>query len=94
MRLWKLDKTAERLVRELKEANSEKKKLLKELAAKESGALAESAAETEDVAGVTLVKRDFGCRRGREPHGADRERNPQTQPNHRYAVLWCGREER
>ncbi|MCW4019524.1 MAG: alanine--tRNA ligase [Candidatus Bathyarchaeota archaeon] len=59
--LEKLDKTAERMVRELKEANSEKKKLLKELAAKESGALAESAAETEQVAGVTLVKRDFGA---------------------------------
>ncbi|MCW4009110.1 MAG: alanine--tRNA ligase [Candidatus Bathyarchaeota archaeon] len=58
--LEKLDKTAERTVKELKEANSEKKKLLKELAAKESGALAETVAETEDVNGVKLVKRDFG----------------------------------
>ncbi len=57
----KVDKTAERKVRELKEANSDKKKLLKELAAKESGALAESQAETEDFAGVKLVKRDFGA---------------------------------
>jgi alanyl-tRNA synthetase len=58
--LEKLDKTAERMVKELKEANSEKKKLLKELAAKESGTLAESTAEAQDIAGVKLVKRDFG----------------------------------
>ncbi len=58
--LEKLDKTAERLVRELKEANTEKKKLLKELTAKESGALVEVVAEAQEVAGVKLVKRDFG----------------------------------
>ena len=32
----KLDKTAEKLVKELKEANIEKRRLIKELAAKES----------------------------------------------------------
>jgi len=58
--LEKLDKTTERIVKELKEANSEKKKLLKELAANESGVLAESSAETEEISGVKLVKRDFG----------------------------------
>ncbi len=56
----KLDKTAERTVKELKEANSEKKKLLKELTAKESGTLSEATAETEDINGTKLVKRDFG----------------------------------
>lgn len=56
----KLDKTAERVVKDLKEANTEKKKLLKELAAKESGTLGETSAEPEGVAGIKLVKRDFG----------------------------------
>ncbi len=58
--LEKLDKTAERVVKELKEANTEKKKLLKELTAKESGALGETAAEAEEINGVKLLKRDFG----------------------------------
>jgi alanyl-tRNA synthetase len=60
--LEKLDKTAERMVKELKEANTEKKKLLKELATKESAGVAgASAAETqEEIAGVKLLKRDFG----------------------------------
>ena len=58
--LEKLDKTAERIVRELKEANTEKKKLLKELTAKESGALGEAAMGAEEVNGVKLLKRDFG----------------------------------
>ena len=56
----KLDKTAEKLVKELKEANSEKRKLIKELAAKESAiGTAETAAVAEEIGGVTLVKRDF-----------------------------------
>jgi alanyl-tRNA synthetase len=57
--LEKLDKTAERVVKELKEANAEKKKLLKELTAKESGAIGEASAQAEDIAGIKLVKRDF-----------------------------------
>ena len=59
--LEKLDKTAERMVKELKEANTEKRKLLKELAAKESAAVGESTAmETQqDIDGVKLLKRDF-----------------------------------
>jgi len=59
--LEKLDKTAERMVKELKEANTEKRKLLKELAAKESAAVDESTAmETQqDIDGVKLLKRDF-----------------------------------
>jgi alanyl-tRNA synthetase len=59
--LEKLDRTAERIVRELKEANTEKKKLLKELTAKESQtAGAQSCLESqEDINGVKLLKRDF-----------------------------------
>ena len=59
--LEKLDKTAERIVRELKEANSEKKKLLKELTAKESGGLGETSGQAEEINGVKLLKRDFGA---------------------------------
>ncbi len=56
----KLDKTAEKLMKELKEANSEKRKLVKELAAKESGVgVYESVGVAEEISGVTLVKRDF-----------------------------------
>jgi len=59
--LEKLDKTAERIVRELKEANTEKKKLLKELTAKESQTVGtQSCLESqEDINGVRLLKRDF-----------------------------------
>jgi alanyl-tRNA synthetase len=57
----KLDKTAEKVVKELKEANVEKRKLIKELAAKESavGQTQTCEAATE-VGGVTIIKRDFG----------------------------------
>jgi alanyl-tRNA synthetase len=54
----KLDKTAEKIVKELKEVNSEKRKLVKELAAKES-AVGVDEGVAEEVGGVTLVKRDF-----------------------------------
>ncbi|XES78097.1 MAG: alanine--tRNA ligase [Candidatus Bathyarchaeia archaeon] len=88
----KADKTAERMVRELKEANSDKKKLLKELAAKESGALAESQAEAEDVSGVKLVKRDFGA-------DADVNRMVQTaneiiKRNQATAILFYGADQK
>ena len=55
-----VDKTAENLVKELKEANSEKRKLVKELAAKES-AIGVTAMEeaAQEIGGITLVKRDF-----------------------------------
>jgi len=53
--LEKLDKTAEKLVKELKEANVERRKLIKELAEREGGGL-----ETrEEISGIKLVKRDF-----------------------------------
>ena len=57
----KLDKTAEKIVKDLKEANVEKRRLIKELAAKESAVGQTQAAEvTVDADGVTIVKRDFG----------------------------------
>ncbi len=57
----KLDKTAEKLVKELKDANIEKRRLIKELASKESASLekADSTSTTEEIDGVRLLKRDF-----------------------------------
>ncbi len=59
--LEKLDKTAEKLVKELKEANVEKRRLIKELATKESATLAEAKEmeAAQEIEGVSLVKRDF-----------------------------------
>jgi alanyl-tRNA synthetase len=57
----KLDKTAEKLVKELKEANVEKRRLIKELAEKESVVGQAQATETAvEAGGVAVVKRDFG----------------------------------
>ncbi|MCW4030254.1 MAG: alanine--tRNA ligase [Candidatus Bathyarchaeota archaeon] len=57
----KLDKTAEKMLCELKDARSENKRLLKELAAKESDLGQAQAAEAAvEINGVALVKRDFG----------------------------------
>jgi alanyl-tRNA synthetase len=55
----KLDETAAKLVKELKEANVEKRKLVKELAAKESAGVTEGAGVAQEIGGITLVKRDF-----------------------------------
>jgi alanyl-tRNA synthetase len=56
----KLDKTAEKLSKELKAANSEKRRLIKELSAQESGGLTLTISETiPEINGVKLVKRDF-----------------------------------
>jgi len=57
----KLDKTAEKVVKELKEAQLEKRRLIKELAEKESTAAQTQRAEAAvEVEGVSIVKRDFG----------------------------------
>ncbi len=57
----KLDKTAEKIVKELKEANVEKRKLTRELAEKESLAgQTKNAEATTEVRGIVIVKRDFG----------------------------------
>jgi alanyl-tRNA synthetase len=56
----KLDKTVGKLVIELKEANIEKRRLVKELAAKESTAnVTEAAAVVLAIDGIRLAKRDF-----------------------------------
>jgi len=57
----KLDKTAEKLAKELKEANVEKRRLIKELAAKESAGFETTATSeaVQEIDGVKLVKRDF-----------------------------------
>ena len=59
--LEKLDATAEKLVKDLKEANSEKRRLIKELAAKEGAGIqnADSTKQAEEIDGIKLVKRDF-----------------------------------
>jgi len=57
----KLDKTAEKNVKELKEANVEKRRLIRELAEKESAiGQTKTNQETAQVGCLTIVKRDFG----------------------------------
>ena len=57
----KLDKTAEKVVKELKETNVEKRRLIKELATKESAVGHTQTCETTvEAEGVTIIKRDFG----------------------------------
>ncbi len=60
--LDKLDKTAERIVKELKEANVERRRLMKELAQRESTSFetTKSAETTQEIGGVLILKRDFG----------------------------------
>ncbi len=55
----KLDKTAEKIMKDFKETQQEKRRLIKELAEKES-ATAKTSEAAEEVKGVSIVKRDFG----------------------------------
>jgi alanyl-tRNA synthetase len=58
--LEKLDKTVEKLARELKEASAERRKLIKELAEKESaGVSGKTMEKADEVNGVKVVIRDF-----------------------------------
>lgn len=58
--LEKLEQTAEKLIRELKEANVQRRRLIKELATSESASVGTKALEeTEEICGVRVVKRDF-----------------------------------
>jgi alanyl-tRNA synthetase len=58
--LEKLDNTAEKLVKELKEANAERRKLIKEIAERESAGLgAKPAEEIKEISGLRVVFRDF-----------------------------------
>jgi alanyl-tRNA synthetase len=59
--LEKVDKTAEKVVKELKDANVEKRRLIKELAEKESAVgQAQTCEAAVEANGVAIVKRDFG----------------------------------
>ncbi len=59
--LDKLDKTAEKVVKELKEVNVEKRKLIKELATNESSVGQTPSCESStEINGVMIVKRNFG----------------------------------
>jgi alanyl-tRNA synthetase len=59
--LEKLDKTAEKIMRELKDATSERRKLVRKLAERESvGLVDNSAGRIDDINGIKLVHRDFG----------------------------------
>ncbi len=55
----KLDKTAEKIMKEFKETQQDKRRLIKELAEKESQT-AQTTQAAEEVNGVSIVKRDFG----------------------------------
>jgi alanyl-tRNA synthetase len=58
--LEKLDKTAEKLVKELKDSAVERRRLIKELAEKESAGLeAKGTEEIREIDGVRLAVRDF-----------------------------------
>jgi len=50
----------EKVVKELKEAQFEKRRLIKELAAKESQTSTQSCEATVEAGGVCIIKRDFG----------------------------------
>jgi alanyl-tRNA synthetase len=59
--LEKLDKTADKIVKELKEANAEKRKLIKEIAERESVVLSGriEGEEIKEIEGVKVTVRDF-----------------------------------
>ena len=57
----KMDKTAEKIVKELRDCNVEKRRLIKELATKESAIDQSHSSEGAiEANGVAIVKRDFG----------------------------------
>jgi alanyl-tRNA synthetase len=59
--LEKLDKTADKIVKELKEANAEKRKLIKEIAERESAVSSGriEGEETKEIEGIKVTVRDF-----------------------------------
>ncbi|MCL2642120.1 MAG: alanine--tRNA ligase [Candidatus Bathyarchaeota archaeon] len=56
----KLDKTAEKIMKDFKEAQQDKRRLIKELAEKESQT-AKTSEAAQEIHGVFIVKRDFGA---------------------------------
>ena len=91
--LEKLDQTADKIVRELKEANSERRRLIKELASRESTATgAEKSSNTGEIRGVKIVLRDF-------QNSIDVERMVQTaneiiKKDEATAVIFYGADEK
>jgi len=58
--LEKLDKTAEKLVKELKEANTERRRFVKEMAVQDSTKLHnDEVVKAKEIAGIKLLIRDF-----------------------------------
>jgi len=55
----KLDKTAEKIIKDFKEAQQDKRRLIKELAEKESQP-AQTLEGAQEINGISIVKRDFG----------------------------------
>jgi alanyl-tRNA synthetase len=83
--LEKLDKTAEKLVKELKEGSAERRRLIRELAVHESGRLKDDSSDSQvqEMQGIKLVMRDFqSC------VDVDQERR-----RRRDSFLWLGWEE-
>lgn len=91
--LEKLDQTADKMVRELKEANAERRKLIKELASRESTATgAEKSSNTGETRGIKIVLRDF-------QNSIDVERMVQTaneiiKKDEATAVIFYGADEK
>ncbi|MEM2937557.1 MAG: alanine--tRNA ligase [Candidatus Bathyarchaeia archaeon] len=57
--LEKLDKTAEKLVKELRDANAERRRLIKEIAKLESASVSAKVEGAREIDGIKLVMRDF-----------------------------------
>jgi alanyl-tRNA synthetase len=55
----KLDKTAEKIIKDFKEVQQDKRRLIKALAEKE-GQVAKTSDVTQEINGLSIVKRDFG----------------------------------
>jgi len=84
----KLDTTAEKLVKELKEANMERRKLTRELAAKETSDVARQESTVVEVDGIMLNKRNF-----EEPLDVERwvqTANEMIKRDDRVVVLFYG----
>jgi alanyl-tRNA synthetase len=55
----KLDKTAEKIIKDLKEVQQDKRRLIKEIAEKESQTV-KTSENVQEIHGISIVKRDFG----------------------------------
>ena len=86
----KLQKTTEKLIKELKNANLAKRKLIKELAARESDFKKTATnLETQEINGFILVKRDF--REGIEVNRMVQTANEMLKRNESIIALFYGK---